>query len=195
MGITKLFQHSPHFESLRWIAGALSVGVASAVMGITKTIHPPAGATALLCSTSPDITALGWFLIPLVILGSSLFVAVGCVSNNIQRRYPTYWWTPSDLGVKSQGEIERAVKEVDGDSIDTAGTLSFETRFADSKGMITINGDHVIVPNWLPLDYKEREMLGILRIRLRESRGTENMVSRTEMSQVHPSSNERNDGL
>ncbi|KAG0651147.1 Transmembrane [Hyphodiscus hymeniophilus] len=57
ISITKLFQHSPHFEALRWVAGALSVGVASAVMGITKTVHPPAGATALLCATSPEITA------------------------------------------------------------------------------------------------------------------------------------------
>ncbi|KIM93261.1 hypothetical protein OIDMADRAFT_46333 [Oidiodendron maius Zn] len=59
IGVTKLFYLSPNFESWRWVAGALSVGLSSAFMGLTKTVHPPAGATALLCSTEPAIVALG----------------------------------------------------------------------------------------------------------------------------------------
>lgn len=46
VGVTKLFQLSSDFDNLRWIAGALAVGLTSAFMGFTKTVHPPAGATA-----------------------------------------------------------------------------------------------------------------------------------------------------
>jgi hypothetical protein len=194
IGITKLFQHSPHFESLRWIAGALSVGVASAVMGITKTVHPPAGATALLCSTSPDITALGWFLLPLIILGSSLLVTVGFVLNNIQRQYPIYWWTTVDLSGKGKDDIERAVTGVDLKWIDTADGLSSETSVAKWDGKITINVDHIVVPDWLPLEYEEKEMLEILRTRLKEGQGLGNAMSReSEATNVDRSRTETND--
>jgi CBS-domain-containing membrane protein len=90
VGITKLFQLNSDFENLRWVAGALSVGLTSAFMGLTNTIHPPAGATALLAATTPEITELGWFFLPLILLGSVLLVAVGCVTNNIQRQFPIY---------------------------------------------------------------------------------------------------------
>lgn len=176
IGITKLFQYSPHFESLRWVAGALSVGVASAVMGFTKTVHPPAGATALLCSTSPEITALGWFLLPLIILGSSLLLAVGCVLNNIHRQFPLYWWTPDDLSRKDGADIER-VPTVKGDA---AGSD------AASEGKIYVDANRIIIPDWLPLEYEEREMLEILRIKLKEGRGLGNSRSReSEMTRVY----------
>ncbi|CAG8980928.1 hypothetical protein HYALB_00003786 [Hymenoscyphus albidus] len=97
VGVTKLFQLNSNFESLRWMAGALAVGLSSAFMGFTKTVHPPAGATALLTSTSPEITRLSWFLIPLILLGSTLMVSVACILNNIQRQFPLYWWTPLSL--------------------------------------------------------------------------------------------------
>jgi CBS-domain-containing membrane protein len=45
-------------------------------MGLTKTIHPPAGATALLCSTELAIVALGWLFLPVIILGTILILAV-----------------------------------------------------------------------------------------------------------------------
>ncbi|EHK96886.1 putative Transmembrane protein [Glarea lozoyensis 74030] len=111
VGITKLFQHSQNFEDIRWIAGALAVGLSSVVMGVTKTVHPPAGATALLAATSPDITDLGWFLIPLVLIGSTLMVASACVVNNIQRQFPVYWWTAASLRKPSESDIEKVGPE------------------------------------------------------------------------------------
>jgi len=187
ISITKLFQHSPHFESLRWVSGALSVGVASAVMGFTKTVHPPAGATALLCSTTPEITALGWFLLPLIILGSSLLVAVGCVLNNIQRQFPIYWWTPDDLSRKGKDDIEKVPTR----KSDAAGS---ETYVAGSEGRISIDAERIVVPDWLPLEDEEREMLEILSIKLREGQGLENSRSReSETTQVHDSGDNMND--
>jgi CBS-domain-containing membrane protein len=88
IAITKAFQLSDNFENLRWLAGALAVATSSAIMGLTKTIHPPAGATALLAATTPQITDLGWLLVPLTLLGSVVMLLVACVVNNIQRQFP-----------------------------------------------------------------------------------------------------------
>ncbi|CAM0140094.1 unnamed protein product [Umbelopsis sp. WA50703] len=41
--ITRLFQLSPYFDSLQWLAGALSMAVALVVMQLTGTVHPPGG--------------------------------------------------------------------------------------------------------------------------------------------------------
>lgn len=97
--ITKLFHLLPYseFDKLRWLAGALSVGAASVVMSMTKTVHPPAGATALLCATSSEITELGWWYLALVLLGSMLMLVSALIINNVARRYPIYWWTPANL--------------------------------------------------------------------------------------------------
>lgn len=98
--ITKLFEHLPpdRFDDLRWLAGAISVGLASMLMSATKTVHPPAGATALLASTNVEIQVLGWWLLPLVLLASILMLASALILNNLAgRRYPVYWWTPMDL--------------------------------------------------------------------------------------------------
>ena len=103
VGITKLVALSPDFENLRWLAGALACATASSLMSLTKTIHPPAGATALLAATDPQITALGCYYLGLVVLGSVLMLAVACVLNNIQMSYPMYWWTPAPLRPPNSG--------------------------------------------------------------------------------------------
>ena len=51
------------------------------------------GATALLPAISQEIRDLGWYFIPLVLLSSALAFGVALLSNNIQRRYPTFWFT------------------------------------------------------------------------------------------------------
>jgi CBS domain-containing membrane protein len=74
-----------------WYTATLSVGVAVAVMVGTRTIHPPAGATALIAV----ITQQDWlFPILPVGVGICILVVVGIVVNNIavHRQYPNYWW-------------------------------------------------------------------------------------------------------
>ncbi|KAG9784276.1 hypothetical protein KCU88_g2857, partial [Aureobasidium melanogenum] len=101
VAITKLFLLLPtyqQFDHLRWLAGALAVGAASVLMSFTKTVHPPAGATALLAATNVEIQELGWWLLPLVLLAAMLMLASALVLNNVAgRRFPIYWWTPVDL--------------------------------------------------------------------------------------------------
>ncbi len=77
-------------------ASAIAVSLAVAGMAITKTIHPPGGATALIAVIGgPKIHHLG-FLYPLIPAGAAALVllAVGLVVNNIpkNRRYPEYWF-------------------------------------------------------------------------------------------------------
>lgn len=96
--IAKLFALNSDFQNIEWVAGAVGCACASLAMSLTGTIHPPGGATAVLASTNAQIIRMGWWFIPLVMLGSSLLVATGCIFNNILRQYPMYWWTPADCG-------------------------------------------------------------------------------------------------
>lgn len=167
--ITKLFHLSPHFESLRWVSGALSVGVASALMGLTKTVHPPAGATALLCSTEPSITALGWLFIPMITLGTVLLLAVALLLNNIQRQFPVYWWTPADLKrAAPKPDVERAaasgtpVKEEQ----EQERASDSNTQVVHDDDRILIDKERLIIPDWLALEDEERETLEILHQKL-----------------------------
>jgi CBS-domain-containing membrane protein len=79
------------------MVGWSSCATASTVMAITKTIHPPAGGTALIAATHADIRVTGWYYVPIVLLSAVLMIAVGLITNNIQRRYPMYWWTSLPL--------------------------------------------------------------------------------------------------
>jgi CBS-domain-containing membrane protein len=78
-----------------WLAAAVAVATAIAVMHATKTLHPPGGATALIAVIgSQKIHALGYLyaLVP-VGLGAAIMLVVALVVNNIpsKRRYPEFW--------------------------------------------------------------------------------------------------------
>ncbi|KAF9078412.1 HPP family-domain-containing protein [Rhodocollybia butyracea] len=97
--ITKLFSLLPseaQFTDVSWLAVSLSCATAIVVMQMTKTVHPPAGATAILPAVDPTIRSLGWYYLPVILLSSSLSLAVALVLNNIQRMYPVVWFTPLD---------------------------------------------------------------------------------------------------
>jgi len=86
----KLLQADP------WLAQAVAVATAIALMHATRTLHPPGGATALIAVIgSAEIHRLG-FLYVLVpgTVGPLILVAVGLLVNNIpgSRRYPEFWW-------------------------------------------------------------------------------------------------------
>lgn len=95
--VTKLFSLMPNearFDSLRWLAGALSSAIAIVVMQVTETTHPPAGATALLPALDDAVWDISWYYLPVVLLSSTMILAVALVVNNIQRRYPVFWISP-----------------------------------------------------------------------------------------------------
>ena len=93
--ISKLSRLLPpgHYIELQWLAASLSISLAIVVMQLTKTVHPPVGATALLATTDPQFIDLSWYLLPIVLLSSSLALIVALLVNNIQQRYPLFWFT------------------------------------------------------------------------------------------------------
>ncbi|KFY27546.1 hypothetical protein V493_03427, partial [Pseudogymnoascus sp. VKM F-4281 (FW-2241)] len=107
------------FERLRWLAGALAVAVAAAVMAITKTVHPPAGATALLAVTSDEVVELGWGLVALIEVGCLAMMVVALVWGNVHkgRRYPVFWWTEMELRVVPKEEVVVEMEEGRGERV------------------------------------------------------------------------------
>lgn len=94
--MSKLFGMLPNHHSVRFIGGALSCAVATVLMGITGTVHPPAGATALIAVVDENCIKLGWYFVPLVLLSCILMFTVALLINNIQKQYPVYWWSPKE---------------------------------------------------------------------------------------------------
>ncbi|RZJ72155.1 HPP family protein [Flavobacterium sp.] len=77
-----------------WIAAPLAVALSIVLMQITKTLHPPGGATALIAATgSPQIKALGfYYVLSPVLSGALLLLLVALVFNNAtnRRHYPNH---------------------------------------------------------------------------------------------------------
>jgi CBS-domain-containing membrane protein len=84
------------FHQFPWFAEAAAVATAIAVMHITRTLHPPGGATALIAVIgSPAIHKLGfWYVLMPATLGPLILLLVALLVNNIpaSRRYPEIWF-------------------------------------------------------------------------------------------------------
>lgn len=77
------------FGSEFWVI-ALGVGLAIALMHLTRTTHPPAGANPIVVIMAGS----SWsFLINPVLTGSLMIVLVALLINNLdaQRQYPRFW--------------------------------------------------------------------------------------------------------
>jgi len=155
VAITKLFLLSDRFDSLVWLAGALACASSSLVMSITKTIHPPAGATALLAAVDPGVRGIGWGLIPVVIISSALMIAVACIVDNLQRSYPRYWWTPGPVGKEARSKDHKAVGgDVEKGKLDMAGME------------VVVGAEGIVLPEFLVLGEVEKEVLMQIRCRI-----------------------------
>ncbi len=91
VGVTawKLFPFAPG------LAGAVAVATAIAAMHLTRTLHPPGGATALIAVIGSDqIHGLGYVYVVLpATVGPVLLLLIALLVNNIpeSRRYPEIW--------------------------------------------------------------------------------------------------------
>ncbi|MCE3228686.1 MAG: hypothetical protein K0S32_3237 [Bacteroidetes bacterium] len=76
-----------------WLNAPLAVSLAIVIMQITKTLHPPGGATALIAVIgSEKIKALGYiYVFSPVLTGCLVLLLVALIFNNItsSRNYPT----------------------------------------------------------------------------------------------------------
>lgn len=78
-----------------WLAGALAVATAIAAMHMTRTLHPPGGATAFIAVTGgPKIVAQGYlYVLCPALAGALILLCVALATNALTpgRRYPEYW--------------------------------------------------------------------------------------------------------
>lgn len=71
---------------------------------ISPELHPctkespllSSGAIALMAVVNEDIHSLGWYFLPVILLSTSFVLVLALVLNNIQRRYPVFWFSPDD---------------------------------------------------------------------------------------------------
>ena len=48
-----------------------------------------------MAAVNTEIRDIGWYYLPVVLLNSALALVVALITNNIQRRYPVFWFYPS----------------------------------------------------------------------------------------------------
>lgn len=81
------------FPELLWIAAPLAVSLSIIAMQMTKTLHPPGGATALIAATaSPQLRELGYmYVLSPVLSGCLILLIVALIFNNLTplRKYPS----------------------------------------------------------------------------------------------------------
>ena len=77
-----------------WLTAPLAVSLSIVLMQVTKTLHPPGGATALIAVTgSAEIKNLGyWYVLNPVLSGVLILLAVALIFNNMtaNRQYPNH---------------------------------------------------------------------------------------------------------
>jgi len=97
-----------------WITAPSAVSLSIVMMQITKTLHPPGGATALIAVVgSEKIKALGFlYVLSPVLTGSLILLVVALVFNNMtsHRKYPTNQYFTSSL-IKSLRRIRKRAKQ------------------------------------------------------------------------------------
>lgn len=81
------------FPNIIWLTAPLAVSLSILCMQVTKTLHPPGGATALIAVIgSEKIKHLGyWFVLSPVASGVFILLVVALIFNNLtpRRKYPT----------------------------------------------------------------------------------------------------------
>lgn len=78
-----------------WLAAAIAVSTAIALMHLTRTLHPPGGATALIAVIGGDsVHKLGYLYVLMpAALGAVVMLVIALIVNNMSRsrKYPEFW--------------------------------------------------------------------------------------------------------
>ncbi|ODV76248.1 HPP family protein [Cyberlindnera jadinii NRRL Y-1542] len=147
--VMKLFSLSETGRDHYWVGGPLAVGVASVAMSALNCVHPPSGASALLPFIDDQIRAMSWWYLPAHIVSSLLIIGVACVTNNILRSYPVYWWTAHHFRDEKP---------------DNAGTKSSDLEIGDNKaGDLSIVERDLVIPQGTVLTTAQMQFLESLK--------------------------------
>jgi len=160
VSIGKLLALNPYAHSMPQLGGALACAITTAIMVLTNTTHPPAGATALLAVT--DAYEVGWYLIPIMLLGCVLMLSVALLINNIQRRFPVYWWTAHSLSRHKSEDTEsaRIANEA------SCPPSTSQDSVSDFPAQIVIRRGEVLVPDNVCITAEEKDVLGRISQRI-----------------------------
>lgn len=153
--LEKLFLLTQTGADHYYIGGALSVGLSSVLMLILNCVHPPAGASALLPFISEPIRKMSWWYLPTHLVSSVLMVSVACITGNVFRKYPVFWWTPYVKPKDPEPEPEP----------EQASVLTSK----ESKNVVEITGDTLYVPEMMYLSQTELEFLKDIQLKLRDA--------------------------
>ena len=136
-------------------------------MAITKTIHPPSGATAMIAATQADITALGWYYIPVVMLSASLAIGVALITNNVQRRYPVFWLLPERIPTRKEkadatspttpAPAPQPTPEKKKESHEAATLADVEAEYR--KNHVIVSRSNILIPEFLGLEEEHKQVL------------------------------------
>ena len=86
------------FGSDLGLAAGAAVAFTTSIMLLSGTLHPPAGATALIAVLGPGkVHALGYlYILSPVMIGAAILLIVALLVNNLSpdesRHYPLAWW-------------------------------------------------------------------------------------------------------
>ncbi|KAI8997729.1 HPP family-domain-containing protein [Pilobolus umbonatus] len=98
MNINKSWASEDQRIIVEWVGGATAMALSLLFMQITKTLHAPGGATSVLAVTS--LKEMRWFFILVTVISAVVQIAIGCAINNIERKYPVYWWKPETFPIE-----------------------------------------------------------------------------------------------
>lgn len=83
-----------YLPDLLFIQESAAVATAIALMMLTRTVHPPGGATALIAVIGPEaVRGMGWAYVFPVLVGALALLLVALLSNNLYEAgsYPDRW--------------------------------------------------------------------------------------------------------
>ena len=165
ISVTKLFRYSDNYEDVRWLAGAVATGAASFAMGATNSVYPPGGATALMAAVDGKVEVLGWMLVPLIVLGTVLMILWALIINNIQRRFPLYWFTAREVGRPKRSWTGTTMPSKEEEQI-LEQFREYSDSMIDAQNIVVIKNEPITLPESLGIDPEEVRMLIVIKRRI-----------------------------
>ena len=78
----------------------------------------------MIATTQANVISMGWWYVPVTILGAVVMLIVALLWNNVLRQFPVFWWTPAEVGSKlskpreqeSEKDVEKKAGRQDSDT-------------------------------------------------------------------------------
>lgn len=179
VSVTKLFRYSDNFDDVRWLAGAVATGTASFAMGATNSVYPPGGATALMAAVDGKVEAMGWMLVPLIVLGTVIMILWALLINNVQRRFPLYWFTARQVGKPKRSWTGTSATSREEDQILEYVKGNSEPQI-DSQDIVVIKNEQIVLPESCGVSPEEVSMIVILKRRVDDDDSRKHIPSPTD---------------